>query len=93
MIQDDVEYQHPKRLEHGLLISVHVDGPTKVVTFADDVSELHPVTRARIGNSNSLEYVNAPNGKSPRYGEGIEDSHQKNGGPCASQYDGCQDLG
>ena len=76
IIQDEAECQHPKRFKPGLLISVQVDGPIKVVKFSDDLSELQPVPRAKIGNANSFENVNAPSGKPPRYGE---DSHQKNG--------------
>ncbi len=76
IIQDDVEYQHSKRFKPGLLISVHVDGPTKVVTFADDVSEIHPVSKGGNENANSLDNINALNSKPPRYGEGIEQSHK-----------------
>ena len=71
IIQNELEYQHPKRFKPVLLAPVH--GPTKVVTFGDGVSELHPVSRARIGNVNALENLNVPSGKPPRYGENVED--------------------
>ena len=49
--------------------------------FADGMSELHSVSSASFGNTNSPENVNAPSGKSPRYGEGVEHSHQKKRNP------------
>ena len=36
VVGDRIPYSHAKKFSPGLLVSVHVDGPTKVVTFRDE---------------------------------------------------------
>eukprot|EP00171_Calliarthron_tuberculosum_P013692 IDg13692t1 len=68
IIQDSVEFQQSKRFK-PLSITVHLDGPTKVVTFSDIMRNGWTSTLSKIENGRSLENVGASRPKLPRHSE------------------------
>lgn len=66
IIQDNIEFQQSKRFK-PLSITVHLDGPTKVVTFSDIVRDSWNSSSPKLERGRSLDCVDPARAKPPRH--------------------------